>query len=311
MNADFTIFVDSCDNDPDEAREAANAAFATLDKLGHLLSRFSTTSDVAHVNTLQEGGSHMLSPEAFECLSLAAELAAETGRAFDPAAGTLTDFWKSSPLMFLPGEFVETPEWRVAWEAHRLGEFSLDPQTHEIFCTSPGSKLDLGAIGKGFALDAMAHVLEDTHLISRALLSAGGSTVLALDAPLLKPGWKIGFGGETALPYLLISRAAISSSGVHNQPTHLVDPRTGHIVTRTSLIRAYAPRAVEADALSTAFFVMERDEIEDYCASHMEHLALLTTANDEGVPAAFDIIGNNSTLLWEERENSVKSPQTA
>ncbi|MDR2513457.1 MAG: FAD:protein FMN transferase [Puniceicoccales bacterium] len=304
MNAMFTIFVDSSDTDPAEAEEAANSAFATLDKLAHLLTRYSTTSDVAHANTLQGGDSHALSPETFECLTLAAELAAETGRAFDPAAGTLTDFWKSNPIASLPGEPIETPEWRIAWEAHRVGEFSIDPQTHELFCISPGSKLDLGAIGKGFALDEMARILEGTHSISRALLSAGGSTVLALDAPLLKPGWKIGFGGETTLPYLLLSRAAISSSGVHNQPTHLVDPRTGHVVTRTKLVRAYAPRAAEADALSTAFFVMERTEMEDYCASHMEHVALLTTENDKGVPTSFDIIGNTSALLWQEREDS-------
>ncbi|MDR1497489.1 MAG: FAD:protein FMN transferase [Puniceicoccales bacterium] len=303
MNTDFTIFIDAIDTDPETAAAAAQNAFAVLDRIESQMSRFVPSSDISLANTLPQGDSLQLNMEVFDCLSTAAALAAATDRAFDPAAGALIDFWKGAQSHLAATAFASNlsppPEWEAAWEAHRQGEFALDPETRLLQCVSIGSKLDLGGIGKGFALDEMALVLEREWRISRALLSAGGSTMLALDSPLESAGWKIGFGGETKLPYLLLSRHALSSSGNQTQLTHIVDPRTGDVISRSDLIRALAPLAAEADALSTAFFVMSREELDSYCANHPEHAALLALNDDAGVPSRFDILGAAENFSWE------------
>jgi thiamine biosynthesis lipoprotein len=302
MNTDFTIFIDAVDTDSETAAGAARAAFAVLDRVENATSRFIPSSDIARANALGVGESYRLGDEAFDCLAAAAALAADTGRAFDPAAGALVDFWKSPQGAFagsvLAADLPPPPEWEAAWEAHRQGEFALDPESRLLQCVTPGSILDLGGIGKGFALDEMARVLEEEWEISRALLSAGGSTMLALESPLESTGWKIGFGGETNLPLLWLSRRALSSSGNQTQPTHIVDPRTGLTVSRTGLTRVLAPRGAEADALSTAFFVMSREELEAYCADHAEHPALIALNNEAGIPSRFEIIGNSESILW-------------
>ncbi|MDR2862694.1 MAG: FAD:protein FMN transferase [Puniceicoccales bacterium] len=298
MHTLFTLFIANEPETADYASSAAQAAFDALDRIESFLSRFEPSSDISKVNALEKGASYSLGEEAWDCLMVAAQVAAETGRAFDPAAGALVDFWKSK-AGFPPFAWEETDEWKAAWEQHRIGEFALDPESRELLCVAPGSKLDLGAIGKGFALDEMAKVLECDWGISRALLSAGGSTVLALDAPPDKPGWKIGFGGETRLPLAVLVRRALSSSGTHNQPTHLVDPRTGRLVVRKDLVRSLAPTGAVADALSTAFFVMSREELDACCTAHPEYIALLTKGDD--VPDAFEIIGQHDALPWEQR----------
>ncbi|MDR0534957.1 MAG: FAD:protein FMN transferase [Puniceicoccales bacterium] len=301
MNADFTIFVDSQDTDPEVAEGAAQAAFALLENLEQTLSLFVHFSDVSKVNALKSGESYQLSSEGLDCLVTAAQVAADTERAFDPSAGALISFWKNRGAVH-SNRCEEEPEWQAAWEAHRHGEFALDPDSRMIQCVVAGSKLDLGGIGKGHALDRMAALIEGDWGLSRLFLSAGGSTVLALDPPLGREGWKLGFGGETRLPRLLLTRQALSSSGNLFQPAHLVNPRDGHLVTRSDLVRAVAENAAKADALSTAFFIMDREEIEKYCSASPYHAALLAACGEDGVPERFDIPRNCNPLHWDAQD---------
>ena len=86
----------------------------------------------------------------------------------------------------------------AAFEEKRKGLYLLSIEDLTVYCQEAGSGIDLGGIGKGFALDCLADYLEEWEL-PRALLHSGGSTVLALDAPKEAEGWKVGFGGETAV----------------------------------------------------------------------------------------------------------------
>jgi len=319
MNTLFTIFADAADADPAVTASAAAAAFDLLDTIEKRISRFVPSSDICRVNDLTQGAGWRLGEHALGCLVTAATIAAATGRAFDPSAGALVDFWKkhaaalANPLpVTSPEAFAEaSPQWRAAWEAHRAGEFALDPESRIIKCVTPGSRLDLGGIGKGYALDKMAELLASEWEISRALLSAGGSTMLALDAPQGAAGWKIGFGNPR-LPRLFLEHAALSSSGTESQPTHLVDPRNGLPVTRDDLVRAIAPTAAEADALSTAFFIMGEDGAAALCETRPGCAALFEKHADNGAdaPAAangdsaggdelsFATFGDTCTLKW-------------
>ncbi len=143
----------------------------------------------------------------------------------------------------------------------------LDPDAHTLTSRATSLKLDLGAIGKGYALDCVAELLREWS-INVACLVAGGSTVLALDPPAGVTGWQIGIGDEPHIRPVLLANAAVSASGTAVKGAHLIDPRTGQAASRTARAWAQAPTAAQSDALSTAFFVWSDREVADFCTAH-------------------------------------------
>ncbi|MEY2878778.1 MAG: Thiamine biosynthesis lipoprotein ApbE precursor, partial [Verrucomicrobiota bacterium] len=147
--------------------------------------------------------------------------------------------------------------------------FTLDPATHTITSRATRLALDLGAVGKGFALDRMGEVLREWGFPA-ACLNSGGSTALALAAPPDAPGWTLALGEGAARRTLALTHAALSGSGTAVQGAHLIDPRTGAPAARTQRAWSLAPTGALADALSTAFFVMHETDVEIFCHAHPE-----------------------------------------
>ncbi len=245
MATSFQIFV--ADRAPDYARQAAAAAFRELDRLESELSRFIESSDIARANKLAPGESLVLGEDALQCLLGAARISDLTDRAFDPAYASARPTGSDEPL------------------------FALDPSTHNLTSLTRRLHLDLGAVGKGYALDRMAAILADWD-ISAACLQSGGSTALALGAPPEATGWPIGVADEV----LWFSDHAVSGSGLAVQGEHLIDPHTGAPALRTRRVWSFADTAAEADALSTAFFVMADDAVVDFCRQHPRYGAMIT-----------------------------------
>lgn len=227
------------------ARQAARAAFRELDRLEGELSRFVESSDIARASRLEAGGAIVIGEDAMECLLIAAEIAQETGRAFDPAYGS-----ERGPDL-----------------ADDAPAFTLDPPAHMLTARASRLRLDLGAVGKGYALDRLAGVLGDWGVDS-ACLNSGGSTALALDGPPSRAGWPVGLGEGDARRELALARNALSGSGIAVKGSHLIDPRTQGTAARALRAWASSPSAAVADALSTAFFVMGDAEVAAFCTSH-------------------------------------------
>ena len=243
----------------DYARHAAEAAFRELDRLETLLSRYIESSDISRINGLALGNSTPISPETLECLLIAADVSLVTHRAFDPA------YASERPPELAP----DTPP------------FTLDPDTHTLTSLATHLHVDLGAVGKGYALDRMGAVLRDWS-VGDACLNGGGSSVLALGLPApTERGWPVGLGEDRAQRTLLLTGASLSGSGTAAQGPHLIDPRTGQPATRTSRAWAYAPTAAQADALSTAFFLMTDAEVAALCDAHSQIGGALTGLDGE------------------------------
>jgi thiamine biosynthesis lipoprotein len=137
-------------------------------------------------------------------------------------------------------------------------------------------------VGKGFALDQLADTLRDWE-ITAACLNAGGSSVLALETPPAtdKRGWDVGLGEGRGHRNLELLAASLSGSGTAVKGAHLIDPRTGVPAQRTSRVWAFAPSAAQADALSTAFFVMNEAAIAALCDAHPQLGAALVAPGEE------------------------------
>lgn len=272
-----TLFEIHCVHpDPRYARQAAHAAFDLVDRLEQEQSRFVANSDVSRVNQLSAGQGTRVSPSTMECLQIARRMYDVTGGAFDVSIGS-----------GLPG-------------------LALFPDEFEVQARADGLRLDLGGIGKGYAVDRAAEVLEEWE-VRHALVHGGFSSVLALEAPPERDGWPLTLSSpwreeQPVLARVAARHLAFSASGTR-KGGHIRDPRTGQAVSGRAAWVAL-PRAGEgrddaaavAEALSTAFLVLPEEEV-----SHLFQrwpgleVWLLRESADEGIATPPLIHLNHST----------------
>jgi thiamine biosynthesis lipoprotein len=271
------------------ARKASRAAFAEIDRLESLFSRFDPSSEISRLARLLPGDSMRIGVETAEILEFADLIRQETGGAFDiswqaaerglprpPQAGARAG----------TGPAVGRPTFLAPLKISRKPGFFLAtrPKTPS---KGPGRgqplELDLGGIGKGWALDGVKAVLGDWD-IDNAMAHAGTSSVLAWGAgpDPQRPGWPVRLSCRASDPpfsrTIRLRDRALSGSGPEVKGPHIVDPRTGRRASGKLMAWASAPSAAVSDALSTAFFVMEQDAIGRFCRDHPEIWAVVITA---------------------------------
>ena len=239
--------------EPGYAAQAAQAAFAKTDRLESLLSRFRENSEISQIAQLAPGGKLRLTEPTFACLTIAKRMELATRHAFSISPTAL-----------------QTQAAQPAW--------TLLPKEFSIRCDAGQLQFDLGAIGKGFALDRMAEELAEWECPS-FLLVAGGSSILAGAPPSDTPGWSSGLGDNGADKRFWLSHCSLSGSGLAVKGNHILDPRTGKIAAQRSRAWAITSTAAESDALSTACMVLNEKEIEDCFAASSEWLVFLNHEN--------------------------------
>ena len=273
MATTFTVLI--AGGSAEQAGQAAHAAFTEIDRVEGALSRFIESSDVTQLNRAGAGTTVRLGVYGFECIEAAAQVHADTGGAFDVTIGPLLACWRN------PDKSPRTPteaELAAARACVGMSRLELDRATLSVRVGGDGMRVDLGGIGKGYALDQAAVILNDWDIES-ALISGGGSTVLALGPPPDEAGWPVGVGGSgntVPTPWRIrLREQALSGSGLQQLGRHIFDPRTGRPTKGPRATWAVCPSAAVADALSTAFMVLSRDEVDRYCRDHADTFAML------------------------------------
>jgi thiamine biosynthesis lipoprotein len=157
----------------------------------------------------------------------------------------------------------------------------LTPPHRSVRYLRPGLEINLGSIGKGYAVDRMAEVVRDQCRIPAFLLHGGHSSVYAWGTPDGDPrGWAVGlkhpWDEERRIGRVWLRERALGTSAATfrhleyngRKLGHNLDPRSGWPAEGIASATALAPTAAEADALATAFFVLGVDRTRDYCATH-------------------------------------------
>lgn len=259
---------------------AALAALDLVDALEAQLTVYRETSEVARLNREAARSWVQVEGGLFDLLQLAKRLHAETAGAFDVTAGPLIKCW---------GFFKRAgrmPEPQALAEARRcVGSewVLLDPEARAVHFARGGVEINLGAIGKGYALDRACQMLEERG-VREFLLHGGRSSVLARvgreEAQANQEGWRIGVRHplfpHRRLAEIRLGNQALGTSGSGVQffrhegkrYGHILDPRTGWPADGVYSATVVAPTAAEADALATAFYILGPQEAAAYCRSH-------------------------------------------
>ncbi len=249
------------------AEQAADAAFEELDRIEEEFSRYLENSDISRINNADVGQRIRVGLDTFECLQIALRMERETRGAFDIAVSA--------------GSFENHANSEEA--ATDSSPFLLNKSKRTIELTRKGVRLDLGGIGKGYAVDRMGELLRDWEVDS-ALIHGGQSSVLALEAPTGEKGWPVTltnpFGKHEIFDRLDLLNCAMGASGLRKGP-HILDPRTGTVLEQKRAVWVCASSATVADALSTASMVMTLQEIDQYCKNRHKISALIVKAKNE------------------------------
>jgi thiamine biosynthesis lipoprotein len=145
----------------------------------------------------------------------------------------------------------------------------ISAATQHAFDAQFAGKWNLGAIGKGYAIDAaLRHIRPQS-----ALMQGGQSSIAAVGT------WTVALG-DPPFARLKLTNQAIGTSGEQFQPGHILDPRTGRpahpaVMSATCI----APTATEADAFSTAFYVMGPAATRRFCRANPRLGAILHLPN--------------------------------
>ena len=231
------------------AQQAATEAFREVDRLERLLSRFQEGGEIWCVNHLRTGEQLQLSEETHECLLRALRMHEVSNGAFHPGLGGVMDRVRAND------------DWSQELGALERGCLALDDHSPLVACVAEGFQTDLGAIGKGYALDRLKVLLNEWGF-SQMMLNAGGSSLLGAGM-----SWELRLLGDSIRPMIQLKDMAVGSSGTSVQGQHIVDARHGKREARHHRSWAFHREAAYADALSTAALLMESDEIKQMQAA--------------------------------------------
>lgn len=214
-----------------EPTAALDAAFRELTAVDETMSLWKETPLVR----LNREGRLDAPPELLAVIRASLDVAAASGGAFDPTVGPLLQARTA-------GERARALS-RVGYGRVRIEGSRV--------ALPPGAALDLGGIAKGYAadraLDALRHAGASAGFVDLGTSSLGVfGTPLEVEVP----------GRDGVLGSFRVENGAVSSSGGAERPGHIVDPRTGQASTGVVLATVVAASGIEADALSTALYVL-------------------------------------------------------
>ena len=262
---------------PDDAGEAALAALDVIEDLEAQLTVYRETSEVLEINRRAAAEPVVVEPRLFDLLQRAATWHRETGGAFDITSGPLSKAWGFARRQGA----IPAPE-ALAEARGKVGaeRVVLDAAAQTVRFTEPGTEINFNSCGKGYALDRAAELLR-ARGVEHFLWHGGQSSVVAFGSANpgrdLAAGWPIGIGHplriDVRLAEVIVRNGGAGTSGAGFQffrhggkrYGHILDPRTGMPAEGVFSVTVLAPSGAEADALSTAFYVLGYEASAKFC----------------------------------------------
>jgi len=276
--------------EPEYLETVAEEALREVQRLEQQLSFYRSDSDIRELNVRAADEPVYVEPRLFAVLERAKRLSEETGGAFDITVAPLIRAWG---FQGDSGRIASDDDLAAAREQVGMDLVELNSENYSVRFAKPGVTIDLGAIGKGYAVEQAAEIIRDAE-IPGALIHGGTSTVQAVGTQSDGTPWAVAIqdptDSENRLAVVSLSDSALSVSAVHGKYFtegevrygHVLDPRTGRPVMNALLAAVVCQSATDSDALSTALLVGGEQVIDALVPGRPDLKALLVVPSESG-----------------------------
>ncbi len=243
------------------AEEVATQCFQLLDELELKLSRFVPDSDISRMNKLKAGGELWIDRETWEVLQQAIQVQQWTNGNFDIGVGEHMNIFRAAKQGLL-NAFEMNKALETAQAEKQAASLYLDPEHPRFYCVKAGMQFDLGGIGKGYALDQLAHLLMELE-VGNYSINAGESTVMTAGLKADGKPWQFTLANTYVQQQIQIANLVVSASGTFHQGQHIFDPRTGknNGISEIDRVWVACEKGAFSDAFSTGLFLLSVSEI--------------------------------------------------
>ena len=264
-----------------------------LVEINRLMSTYDPESELSRFNRYEGDDWFAVSPETAKVVAYALQVAEDSGGAFDPTVGPAVNLWGFGP----DGRRTKSPtDEEIAAALARIGyqhvESRLLPPA--LRKDTPGVYLDLSAVAKGYAVDAVTELLAEQGIES-SMVEIGGEVRTQGRKPGDHP-WKIGIeqpddSERSVREVLELEDISLATSGDYRnffeqagvRYSHTINPASGRPVQhQVATVSVIADTCMKADALATTLLVMGEEKGYDWCEEHdVAALFLLRGENDQ------------------------------
>lgn len=319
MACEFEIMLNAGEHP--EGPDAALRALDLADALEAQLTVYRDTSEVSRLNARAASEPVLIERGLFNLLALALRIGLETDAAFDITSGPLSKAWG---FYRRAGRLPGDAELAAALERVGHRHLVLDAERQTVAFRRAGVEINLGAIGKGYALDRCGESLAREG-VANFLIHGGTSSILGRGSraglPQQESGWIVAvrhpLRPDQRLAEVRLRDRALGTSGSASQfffhqgrrLGHILDPRTGWPAEQVLSATVVAPTAALADALSTAFYVLGPDGALRYCEAHPD-IGMLLILPDSRAGATRLAIANLPDADCRLLDNSARITRT-
>ena len=248
-------------------RAAGEEALAEVERLEAQLSFYRADSEINWINRRAADEAVRVEPRLFHLLKHCAAFTAATDGAFDVTVGPLMRAWRFTTDA---GAVPSAEELDAARAAVGMRNVEMDDAAYTVRFKRPGVQIDMGAYGKGYAIERAVDSLKENGVTS-ALLHGGTSSAAVVGTPPGQASWRIQLsepfkadGTEGSAITVELVNEALSVSAIHGKAFtaggraygHVIDPRTGRPVDRALAAAVAGQSASTCEVLSTALVVL-------------------------------------------------------
>ena len=256
-----TVFeIAAYDQSPERASNAIEKAFREIVHLDDLFSNYKPDSVLSHVNRSAHFHTETIPYDLYVVIDQTLQFSKLSDGKFDISVAPLVNLWKAA---LFDDSMPSRSQIEQARNCVGYEKIELTPPDQITF-RSPCLQLDLGAIGKGYAVDRAAAVLRSWG-IRKALINAGGSTILAIGSPPGQTGWILHLRDPSHKidPQIMLQGDSVSTSEQtapsllgKDSAGHIIDPNTGMPLKTKFAVSVIATTGTASDALSTSLLLL-------------------------------------------------------
>ena len=244
----------------EQTSTAIERAFQEIIRIDDVMSNYKPDSALSTLNRSAQNHTQKVPPDLYLVIEQALQFSKMSEGKFDITVGPLVNLWKSA----LSGDSMPSPtQLRAAQDCVGYEKIELTPPDHITF-HSPCLQVDLGAIGKGYAVDRAAAVLVSLK-IQDAFINAGGSTIFAMGSPPGQAAWRVHLRdpSRTIDPYVMLKNESVSTSEQtapsllgRESAGHIIDPSSGKPLETQFAVTVIAPNGTMSDGFSTTLLLL-------------------------------------------------------